>query len=323
MKKIITSRLRRNQTLRDMVSETCLTPRKFVFPIFVKEEGEIERSRWGGMERVPLSHLVEYISSHVELGLRSFLIFGIPSSKDSMGTAAYSKDGVTQRAIRSLREAIPGINIITDVCLCQYTEHGHCGIIEGGKINKEKTRSVLSRIALSHAEAGADIVAPSAMADGQVSAIRAALDEGGFDDVGIMSYSVKYRSFLYSPFREVASSAPAFGDRSSYQMDFRNRREAIVEAVQDVKEGADIIMVKPAMPYLDIISDLRRILSYPIAAYQVSGEYVMIKTYCESTGTKEEEILRETLTAVRRAGADIIISYFSPQAIKILRDELL
>ncbi|MEM3365702.1 MAG: porphobilinogen synthase [Candidatus Methanomethyliaceae archaeon] len=320
MRRTITSRLRRNKAIRDLVSETSLMPDKFVFPIFVKEHGEVEASRWGGMEKIPLSGLLERISNYVESGIRSFLIFGIPSSKDPLGTAAYSKDGVTQRAIRMIKESFSAINILTDVCLCQYTDHGHCGIVEGGKINRSKTLSILSRIAVSHAEAGADIVAPSAMMDGQVLAIREALDEAGFYDLGIMSYSTKYRSYLYSPFRDVASSAPTFGDRSSYQMDFRNRREAVIEAVQDIKEGADIVMVKPAMPYLDIISDLRRILRCPLAAYQVSGEYVMIREYCKSTGTPEREVLMETLIAIKRAGADIIISYFSPEAIGILRE---
>ncbi|MEM2002867.1 MAG: hypothetical protein QXT77_09505, partial [Candidatus Methanomethylicaceae archaeon] len=192
MMRTITSRLRRNKAIRDLVSETSLMPDKFVFPIFVKEHGEVEASRWGGMEKIPLSGLLEKISNYVESGIRSFLIFGIPSSKDPLGTAAYSKDGVTQRAIRMIKESFSAINILTDVCLCQYTDHGHCGIVEGGKINRSKTLSILSRIAVSHAEAGADIVAPSAMMDGQVLAIREALDEAGFYDLGIMSYSTKY-----------------------------------------------------------------------------------------------------------------------------------
>jgi len=320
MRKVITSRLRRNRVLRDLVSETELVLSKLIFPIFVKEVGEVESSRWGGMEKVPITRLLDYLSTHVDSGLRSFLIFGIPSSKDSTGANAYSREGVVQRAVRTVKESFPHINIVTDVCLCQYTDHGHCGIIEGGRIDRKKTLSALSRIALSHAEAGADIVAPSAMADGQVSAIRGALDESGFEDVAIMSYSTKFRSSLYSPFREVASSTPVFGDRSSYQMDFRNRREAILEATQDLEEGADIIMVKPAMPYLDIISELRKVLTCPLAAYQVSGEYVMIKEYCRATGTSDQEVITEALTAIRRAGADIIISYFAPEATKILKE---
>ncbi len=321
MKKTITSRLRRNKILRDLVSETALAPHNFIYPIFVKETGDIERSRWGGMEKVPLSGLVEYLSGYIASGLRSFLIFGVPSSKDSLGSHAYSGDGVVQRAIRAIKASLPPVNILTDVCLCQYTDHGHCGILEGSRIHRNKTLSILSRIAVSHAEAGADIVAPSAMADGQVSAIRSALDEGGFEDVGIMSYSAKFRSFLYSPFREVASSAPAFGDRSSYQMDFRNRREAVKEALQDIQEGADMVMVKPAMPYLDVISELRRILTCPLAAYQVSGEYVMLKEYCKSTDTDERGVFLEALTAIKRAGADIIISYYAPEVVKALREE--
>lgn len=316
----VTSRLRKSRVLRDLSCESDLDPSKFIMPVFVKEGGEIERSRWGGMERVPLSGLVGYLAPLVEIGIRHILLFGLPPSKDPSGSSAYSAQGVVQRAIRAVKESFDRLAVLTDVCLCQYTDHGHCGILEGGSISRDKTLSALSRVAVSHAEAGADIVAPSAMADGQVASIRHALDASGFDSVAIMSYSAKYSSSLYAPFREVASSSPSFGDRSAYQMDIRNRREAITEALQDIREGADVVMVKPAMTNLDVISDLRRRLLCPIAAYQVSGEYAMIRAYCDSTGASEARVVLEMLRSIRRAGADIIITYFAPQAIAYLRE---
>lgn len=316
----VTSRMRQSKVLRDFVTESSIASDKLVLPIFIKEKGELEKSKWGGMERIPLSALEGYISSLVESGLKSLLLFGLPSHKDAVGSGAYSRDGVVQQAIKILRSSYPSLIIITDVCLCQYTDHGHCGFFKDGLIERGKTLELLSRVALSHAEAGANIVAPSAMADGQVKAIRAALDTSSFENVAIMSYSAKYASSLYAPFREVASSAPLYGDRSSYQMDYRNKREAVSEAEEDVREGADIVMVKPALTSLDVISELRRLLLCPIAAYQVSGEYVMIKSYCDCTGVDERTVILETLSVIRRAGADIIISYFTPRLISLLKE---
>uniref|UniRef100_A0A7C3EWB2 Delta-aminolevulinic acid dehydratase n=1 Tax=Candidatus Methanomethylicus mesodigestus TaxID=1867258 RepID=A0A7C3EWB2_9CREN len=316
----ITSRLRKNGILRDLSCESDLNPNKFIMPVFVKEGGEVERSQWGGLEKVPLDDMVSYLDSLVDMGIRAFLLFGLPNSKDPYGSSAFSSEGVVQRATKATKEAFSQLAVLTDVCLCQYTDHGHCGILEGQSINRDKTLNALSKIAVSHAEAGADIVAPSAMSDGQVAFIRAALDASGFDSVAIMSYSAKYFSSLYAPFREVASSSPSFGDRSVYQMDIRNRKEAMFEALEDVREGADIIMVKPAITNLDIISDLRSRLLCPIAAYQVSGEYAMIKAYCERAGASEARVMLELLGSIRRAGADMIITYFAPQAIAYLRE---
>lgn len=318
----ITSRLRKSRVLRDLSCESYLDPRKFIMPVFVKEGGEVERSRWGGLERVPISGLVSYLDSLVSMGIRSVLLFALPRSKDPSGSSAYSPDGVVQRALRTLKESFSELVVLTDVCLCQYTDHGHCGILEGGSISREKTLKLLSMVALSHAEAGADIVAPSAMVDGQVISIRNALDANGFGSIAIMSYSAKYSSSLYAPFREVASSSPSSGDRSSYQMDVRNRREAMAEALEDVEEGADIVMVKPAITNLDIIGELRERLLCPIAAYQVSGEYAMIRAYSESAGVPESRVVLEMLGAIRRAGADMIITYFSPKAIAYLKEDL-
>lgn len=319
----ITSRLRKSSILRDLSCETELNPKKFIMPVFVKDGGGREQSRYPGMDRIPVGELVSYLSPLVDLGVRSFLVFGIPGIKDHKGSSAYDPNGVVQRAVRAIRESFQSIAIFTDVCLCQYTDHGHCGLLEKGSISMRKTVESLSRIAVSHAQAGADVVSPSAMADGQVFYIRRALDDSGFDKVAIMSYSAKYASLLYAPFREVASSAPSFGDRSTYQMDVRNRREAIAEALADVNEGSDIVMVKPAITNLDVISDLREMLLSPIAAYQVSGECAMIRTYAESTGISETALAIETLRSMVRAGAGIIITYFAPQAISFLRSESL
>ncbi|MEJ5292573.1 MAG: porphobilinogen synthase [Candidatus Methanosuratincola sp.] len=316
----ITSRLRKSYVLRDLACESDLNPSKFIMPVFVKESGEIERSRWGGMEKVPLKALVSYLEPLADAGIRSVLMFGLPCSKDPSGSSAYAAEGVVQQAIRAAKGSFPEIAVLTDVCLCQYTDHGHCGILEGESISREKTLSALSKIAVSHAEAGADVVAPSAMADGQVASIRAALDASGYDSVAIMSYSAKYCSSLYAPFRDVASSAPSFGDRSAYQMDIRNRREAIAEALEDIREGADIVMVKPAITNLDVIRDLRKRLLCPIAAYQVSGEYAMIKVYSDAAGVSEARVVLEMLRSIRRAGADMIITYFAPQTIAYLRE---
>ncbi|MDI9609059.1 MAG: porphobilinogen synthase [Candidatus Verstraetearchaeota archaeon] len=322
MKGNIISRLRKRQILREISCETDLSPRKFIMPIFVKEAGGIERSRWTGMDRIPMDKIVSYLSPLVDSGVRSFLLFGVPQNKDPQGSSAYAKEGPVQNAVRAIKESFQSVAVFTDVCLCQYTDHGHCGIFELQSINLKKTLENLSKIAVSHAEAGADVVSPSAMADGQVCSIRQALDESGFEDVAIMSYSAKYASSLYCPFREVASSAPSFGDRSSYQIDFRNRREAIAEVLADVEEGADIVMVKPAITNLDVISALRRRLLCPMAAYQVSGECAMVKLYSECMGLPELSVEMEMIYSISRAGAGIIITYYAPQAISHLKGEL-
>lgn len=314
------SRLRQSQTIRDLVAETCLNPSNFILPLFVKQGGKIEEIYRSGLSRLPLNYVAKYLKPLWESGLRSVILFGLPEKKDSLGSEAYAKEGIIQKSVKMLKKEFPKLTVITDICLCQYTDHSHCRILDGGKINHEKTLEQLAKIAISHAEAGADIVAPSAMADGQVAAIRTALDREGFRDTLIMSYSVKYASTLYSPFRDVVGSAPVFGDRSSYQMDFRNRREAIFEASLDVEEGADILMVKPALPYLDVVAELKQRFQRPLAVFQVSGEHVMLKLYCEHAKTDEKKVVLETTFSMKRAGADIIISYFTPQLLEWLKE---
>jgi porphobilinogen synthase len=316
MGSILPSRLRAKENLRNMVSETALNRNGLVWPFFVKTEGRPEEVHGKGIARVPLGDVEAFVEPLYELGLRSALLFGVPQRKDGAGSGAF--DGPVQQAAARLKRCFPGLNVITDVCLCHYTDHGHCGIVEEGRINRGKTLEALSKVAVSHAEAGADVVAPSAMADGQVGALRRALDAAGFEETCIMAYSAKYASTLYAPFREAAGSSPAFGDRSAYQMDFRNGREGILEGELDLEEGADILMVKPAMPYLDVIKEFRERFTRPIAAYQVSGEYVMIKEYCRATGTDEAKVALEMLTCIRRAGAKIIMSYFVPEILKTL-----
>lgn len=316
MGSILPSRLRAKENLRNMVSETALSRNGLVWPFFVKAEGRPEEVHGKGITRVPLGEVEAFVEPLYELGLKSALLFGVPQRKDGAGSGAF--DGPVQSAIARLKRCFPGLNVITDVCLCQYTDHGHCGVVEDGRINRGKTLEALSKVAVSHAEAGADVVAPSAMADGQVGALRRALDAAGFEGTCIMAYSAKYASTLYAPFREAAGSSPAFGDRAAYQMDFRNSREGILEGELDLAEGADILMVKPAMPYLDVIKEFRERFTRPIAAYQVSGEYVMIKEYCRATGTDETKVALEMLTCIRRAGAKIIMSYFVPEILKTL-----
>ncbi len=321
MNAIMPSRLRRSSAIRNLVAETSLNPSSLVLPLFIKEGGKIDEVFRPGLIRLPLDHLADYVLPLWKAGLKSVILFGITSKKDSLGSEAYAKDGIVQESLKILKREFPALNLITDVCLCEYTDHGHCGIIDNGRLNNKKTVDHLAKIAVSHAEAGADIVAPSAMADGQVATIRAALDSKGFFDTLIMSYSVKYASSLYSPFREVVGSAPSFGDRSSYQMDIRNKKESLLEASLDVKEGADILMVKPALPYLDVAAQIKRRFHRPLAMFQVSGEYVMIKLYCEYTKTEEKKLVLETVLSMKRAGADIILSYFTPQLIEWLKED--
>jgi len=313
-------RLRRTENIRALVRETHLTVDDLIYPLFICEGENIKQEIRSMPEvfRFSIDKALEDIREAVDLGIKAVLLFGIPDKKDEVGTSAYIEKGIIQRAVRKIKEKFPELVVITDVCLCEYTSHGHCGIIKNGEVDNDLTLEQLARIAVSHAKAGADIVAPSDMMDGRVGRIREALDEAGFTNVAIMSYSVKYCSSFYGPFREAAESAPKFGDRRSYQMDPANSREALREAYLDIEEGADIIMVKPAMPYLDIIKMLRNEFNYPIAAYQVSGEYAMIKAAAKFGWLDEDKILWESLISIKRAGADLIITYFAKKVAKSL-----
>jgi len=306
-------RLRRTENIRSLVRETHLTVNDLIYPLFICEGKNVKQEIRSMPEvyRFSIDKALEEIKEATQLGIKAVLLFGIPDKKDEVGTSAYIENGIIQKAVRAIKDKFPELIVITDVCLCEYTSHGHCGIIKNGEVDNDLTLEVLAKIAVSHAKAGADIVAPSDMMDGRVERIRSALDEAGFSHVAIMSYAVKYCSAFYGPFREAAESAPKFGDRRSYQMDPANSREALREASLDIEEGADIIMVKPAMPYLDIIKMLRNEFNYPIAAYQVSGEYAMIKAAAKLGWLDEEKILWESLISIKRAGADLIITYFA------------
>lgn len=306
-------RLRRNQTIRALVRETRLTPDDFVYPLFVCEGEGVRReiSSMPGCFNLSIDELVKEVESAVKVGVRSVILFGVPDRKDAAGTQGYAEDGITQRAIRAIKREVKDALVIADNCLCEYTDHGHCGVIRDGEVLNDPTLELLARTAVSQAEAGADVIAPSNMMDGFVEAIRAALDETGFEHIPIMSYAVKYASAFYGPFREAAQSAPQFGDRRGYQMDPANSREAMREAELDFEQGADMLMVKPALPYLDIIRAVRERFDLPVAAYQVSGEYAMIKAAASLGWIDEERVIAESLTAIKRAGADIILTYFA------------
>lgn len=313
-------RMRSSDAMRRMVRETIVTPADFVYPLFVTHGKGVknEISSMPGNYQQSVDNIVKDCKEVKSLGIPSVLLFGIPEKKDAKGSEAYADNGIVQQAVKAIKDAVPEILVITDVCLCEYTDHGHCGIVKGDKILNDPTVELLCKEALSHAKAGADIVAPSDMMDGRVGAIRESLDEKGFGDTPIMSYAVKYASSFYGPFREAAESTPAFGDRRSHQMDPGNAREAMREADLDVDEGADIIMVKPALPYLDIIYRLRENYDLPIAAYNVSGEVSMIKA-AEKLGWMDgQRAMMESLTCIKRAGADIIITYFAKEAAKFL-----
>ena len=306
-------RLRRTQTIRALVRETTLTPDDFVYPLFVCE-GEGVRREIGSMPGVfnlSIDELIKDVEAARSAGIRSVILFGVPDEKDAVGTQAYAEDGITQRAIRAVKRETKDMLVIADNCLCEYTEHGHCGVIDAGEVLNDPTVELLARTAVTQAEAGADIIAPSNMMDGFVLAIREALDAAGFEHIPIMSYAVKYASGFYGPFREAAQSAPQFGDRRGYQMDPANSREAMREAELDYQQGADMLMVKPALPYLDIIRAVRERFDLPIAAYQVSGEYAMIKAAGRLGWIEEERVALEALTSIKRAGADIILTYFA------------
>jgi len=313
-------RLRRTENIRSLVRETHVTVNDLIYPLFICEGKKIKQEikSMPGIYRFSIDNALEEIKSAMDLGIKAVILFGIPDKKDEVGTSAYIKDGIIQRAVAKIKEKFPDLVVITDVCLCEYTSHGHCGIIKNGEVDNDATLEQLAKVAVSHARAGADIVAPSDMMDGRVGRIREALDEAGFSDVAILSYAVKYCSAFYGPFREAADSAPKFGDRRSYQMDPANSREALREAYLDIEEGADIIMVKPAMPYLDIIKMLRQEFNYPLAAYQVSGEYAMIKAASQIGWLDEERILWESIISIKRAGADLIITYFAKKIAEML-----
>jgi len=308
-------RLRRTEALRAMVRETELSVKHLIYPLFICPGKGVrqEVSSMPGVYRLSVDEAVREAREVYELGVPAVILFGIPEKKDEIGSEAYARRGIVQRAIEAIKKAVPDLVVVTDVCLCEYTSHGHCGIIRNGEVDNDATLEQLARTAISHARAGADIVAPSDMMDGRVGRIREALDEAGFPNVAILSYAVKYCSSFYGPFREAADSAPQFGDRRSYQMDPANAREALREAAMDIEEGADIIMVKPALPYLDIIRALREEFNHPIAAYQVSGEYAMIKAAAKLGWLDEDRVMMESLLSIRRAGADLIITYFAKE----------
>ncbi len=323
-------RLRRTENIRRMVRETELSVSDFIYPMFVIPGRGIreEINSMPGIFRQSIDKLIEEIKEVKDLGIRAVLLFGIPERKDEIGSEGYDEDGIIQRALREIKREIKDILLITDVCMCEYTSHGHCGIIkassphslggEEGDVSNDETLQYLARIALSHAKSGADIVAPSDMMDGRVGAIREALDENGFNGIGILSYSAKYSSAFYGPFREAAESAPQFGDRRGYQMDPPNVREALREISLDIEEGADIVMVKPALSYLDVIRAARERFDYPIAAYNVSGEYSMVKAAARLGWIDESRVMMEILTSIKRAGADIILTYFAKDAARVL-----
>lgn len=316
-------RLRRTAALRSLVQETRLAPEDFILPLFVCT-GENVRRKIGSMPGVfnlSVDETVREAENAFAEGLKSIILFGLPEKKDAEGTGAYSEDGIVQKAIRAVKKAVPELVVIADACLCEYTEHGHCGIVEHGEVLNDQTLQLLAETALSQASAGADIIAPSAMMDHQVAAIRGALDGNNFHNIPVMSYAVKFASAFYGPFREAADSAPAFGDRRAYQMDAANFREAMREAELDVQEGADFLMVKPATAYLDLVYALRQKYDLPIAAYHVSGEYAMIKAAAERGWIDEKRVMLETLTSIKRAGADLIITYYALEAVRTVKKD--
>ena len=308
-------RLRENAGIRRMVQETRLSVSDFIYPLFVTHGRDVrsEIPPMPGINQLSLDQLIQEVGEAADLGIESVLLFGIPASKDPEGTEAYAPGGIIQEAIRAIKQALPDMMVITDVCLCEFTDHGHCGIIQDGRIDNDSTLELLAKMAVRQAEAGADMVAPSAMMDGQVKALRTALDEAGYQDTPIMAYSAKYASGFYGPFRVAADSSPKFGDRTGYQMDPPNIRQAMREIEMDIQEGADIIMVKPALAYLDVISAARERFDYPLAAYNVSGEYSMVKAAAENEWIDGPRVTIEILTSIKRAGADMLITYHAKE----------
>jgi porphobilinogen synthase len=313
-------RLREKSLLRSMVRETALAVDDLVYPLFVVHGRGVREpiAPMPGQHRLSIDELVKECKDAAGMGIPAVLLFGLPEEKDPRGSEAYAEDGIVQQAVRAVKDTVPDLLVITDVCLCEYTSHGHCGVVEDGAVRNDPTVDLLARAAVSHAEAGADIVAPSDMMDGRVGAIREALDEATFTDTPIMAYSAKYASVFYGPFREAADSTPQFGDRRSYQMDPANAQEAMREIALDLDEGADIVMVKPALPYLDVISRAKAEFGVPLAAYSVSGEYAMIRAAGQLGWLDEERAIMEALTGIRRAGADIVITYFAKDAARLI-----
>jgi len=309
-------RLRRSERIRGLVRETALRVEDLLYPIFVRpgKGMRIPISSMVGQFQLSIDQVIEEVKETEALGIPGVILFGIPERKDELGSEAYSDDGIVQRAVRAIKEEFPDFLVITDVCLCGYTNHGHCGVVDGDHILNDPTLELLAKQALSHARAGADMVAPSDMMDGRVGAIRKALDENGFSEIAILAYSAKFASSFYGPFREAAESAPQFGDRRSYQMDFANAREAMREVRLDIQEGADIIMVKPALAYLDVITRVKEAFDIPVAAYNVSGEYAMIKAAAQMGWIDGERAMMECLLSIKRAGADFILTYFAKEA---------
>jgi porphobilinogen synthase len=313
-------RLRRTENLRALVRETRLAPEDFILPLFACAGQGVRReiSSMPGVHNLSVDEIAREAAGAEEIGVKGIILFGLPETKDEAGSGAWHERGIVQQAVRAIRKSAPSLVIMTDTCLCEYTSHGHCGVVRNGEVVNDESLDLLARTAVSQAEAGADVVAPSAMMDGQVGSIREALDEAGFDQVAIMAYSVKYASAFYGPFREAADSAPAFGDRRAYQMDAANAREALREADLDEAEGADMLMVKPATIYLDILKTLRQQFDLPLAAYHVSGEYAMLKAAAQNGWIDEQRAMLETLTSIKRAGADIILTYYAREVVKAI-----
>jgi porphobilinogen synthase len=317
-------RLRGSESLRRLVRETQLSASDLVYPLFVCEGENIQRPvlSMPGVANLSVDRLLAECEAMLSDGISSVLLFGVPDAaqKDAVGSAGYAENGIVQRAVRAIKKRLPELLVMTDVCLCEYTDHGHCGIVQDHQILNDPTLALLAKIAVSHAQAGADVVAPSDMMDFRVGAIREALDQAGFTETPILSYAVKYASAFYGPFRDAAGSVPQFGDRRSYQMDPANRREAVREALLDINEGADMLLIKPALPYLDILRDIREITELPIAAYNVSGEYAMVKAAAQNGWLDERRVVLETLTSIKRAGADFIFTYHARDAARWLKE---
>ncbi|WP_025324345.1 porphobilinogen synthase [Deferrisoma camini] len=315
-------RLRRNETLRRMVRETALTPDDFIYPLFVREGSGVRNpiASMPGQFQLSVDEAVKEARTAWDLGVPAVILFGIPDHKDPVGSGAYDDNGIVQRAVRAVKDAVPDLCVITDVCLCEYTDHGHCGVIRDGDVANDETLELLVREALSHVRAGADMVAPSDMMDGRVGAIRSALDAEGFGQIPVMAYAAKFASTFYGPFRDAAESPPKFGDRRSYQMDPANAEEALREVDLDIREGADIVMVKPALPYLDVIRRVKDTFGYPTAAYNVSGEYAMVKAMERLGWGDGAGLMMESLLSIKRAGADLILTYFALDAARLLQD---
>ncbi|HEY2847863.1 MAG TPA: porphobilinogen synthase [Pyrinomonadaceae bacterium] len=314
-------RLRRTAELREMFRETWVHPSDFIYPLFIVEGSDVKKavSSMPGQYQMSIDNVVGECSELLGLGIGAVILFGVPADKDEIGSGAYDENGIIQKAVREIKRAHPEMVVITDVCLCEYTSHGHCGVIKNGDVHNDETLELLVKEAVSHAKAGADVIAPSDMMDGRIGAIRQALDGKGFSDIPIMAYSAKYSSAFYGPFREAAESAPQFGDRRSYQMDSGNADEALCEIALDIKEGADIVMVKPALSYLDIISRAKANFNIPIAAYNVSGEFSMVKAAAANGWLDGTRVMMEILTSIKRAGADTIITYFAKEAASLLK----